>query len=147
MAQTTFVVSFLFGLALVATLGYVSARGWRRYSPPEGRSNGSSAATTAARVAQTPAAWVVAFLVAVLGFGGAAVAFVGGGGLPDGAERVATLFLFGATALVAVFYAFYGTFVSARGRGLKNSQAAALGSWVVGLLFVAAVVLKLAAVV
>jgi hypothetical protein len=147
MAQTTFVVSFLFGLVLVATLGYVSARGWRRYSPPESRSSGSRAASTATRVAQTPGAWILAFLVTALTFGLAAVAFVGGTAIPAGVKQASTLILLAGTVLIVVFYAFYGTFVSARGRGLKNSQAAALGSWVIGLLFIAVVVLKLAAVV
>ena len=66
--------------------------------------------------------------------------FVGGGGALG---RGAGVVLAAGAATVLVAYLFYGTFISARGRGLSNSQAAALGSWALGLLAIAVISFKL----
>lgn len=144
MAQTALIVSFLFGVALVATVAFIAGRGWRQYTPAvTGREEGG--ASLVARAAGDPTVWTVAFLVAALGVVGATVLFVGDGG--GALQRGAGIFLAGGAAVVLVAYLFYGTVVSARGRGLANSQAVALGSWVLGLLGIAVITLRLLGVI
>lgn len=144
MAQSAILVSVLFGLLLVATGAFVAGRGGRHYSPAEdgsiARDDGPS---LAARAAGDPTVWTVAFIVTALAFGGATVMYVGETTTPDWIEASAGAFLGIGAALVTALYLFYGTFVSARGRGLKNAQAVALGSWAVGLLFIVAIAFKL----
>ena len=48
-----------------------------------------------------------------------------------------------AFALVLAAYLFWGTYVSAKNHGLASSLAAALGSWVLGLILVIVVTAKL----
>lgn len=144
MAQTALVVSFLFGVALVATVAFVAGREWREYTPAVGDRSGDGPGLVS-RAASDPTVWTVAFLVAALGGVGATVLFVGDGG--EGLRQGAGVFLAVGAAVVLVGYLFYGTFVSARGRGLKSSQAAALGSWALGLLGIAVISFKLLGVV
>jgi hypothetical protein len=144
MAQTALVVSFLFGVALVATVAFVAGRGWREYTPAvAGRGDGG--ASPAARAANDPTVWTVVFLVAAVGGVGATVLVVGGGG--GALQQGAGVALAVGAAAVLVGYLFYGTFVSARGRGLKSSQAAALGTWMLGMLAIAVITIKLLGVV
>ncbi|MFB6157078.1 MAG: hypothetical protein ABEJ34_04475 [Haloferacaceae archaeon] len=131
-------IEFLLLSVLVALLG----RGARGYSLPERLATGEGEPSLAARAARSPAVWTLGFVAACVGFAGAALAFVGVLSLPSGTRAAAGAGLVGGTALALVFYLFYGTFASARGRGLANSYAAALGSWAVGLLFVVVIALK-----
>ncbi|WP_380678668.1 hypothetical protein [Salinigranum sp. GCM10025319] len=144
MAQSMFLLSVLTGAVLVALVVFLNARGWRQYTPAglgfrERERSSLSAAT------ENPTVWVVAFLAAILVFGGATVAFVSGGtsGISDSMVQTAGIVLAVGTAVVAVGYLFFGTFIAARGRGLGNAAAVALGSWALGLLFVVVVVVKL----
>jgi hypothetical protein len=139
MAQTALIVSFLSGVALVAMVAFLAGHGWRQYTPaPAGHEVGG--ASRVARTAEDPTVWAVAFLVIVLGTVGATVLFVGGGGA---LQRGAGVFLAGGAAVVLVAYLFYGTVISALGRGLANSQAVALGSSVLGLLGIVVITLRL----
>lgn len=139
MVQTVLVGSLLFGLLLVGTAAYLSGRGWRRYAPLVDRSDERSAL---GRALASPAAWALAFVGVAVAAGVGVIAVVGGE-IPAGTQRLAGLLLAAGTAVAITLYLFYGTFVSARDRGLKSSQAAALGSWAVGLLFIVVVVVKL----
>lgn len=141
MAQSVYLLSLLFAVALVATVVFVSGRGWRDYSPPE-QFRGGDGPSLAVRAAHDPAVWAVAFVTLVVGFGGGTVLLVSGD-TSEAVKQGAGVFLVGATVVVLAAYLFYGTVISARGRGLKNSQAVALGSWMLGLAFIAAVTLKL----
>ena len=143
MAQTTLIISVLSGVALVAMIAFVAERGWRQYTPAVtgGREGEES---LVARAAGDPTVWAVAFLAAVVGTVGATVLFLSGGGA---LQRWAGLFLAGGAVAVFVAYLFYGTVVSARGHGLANSQAVALGSSVLGLLGIAVITLRLLGVI
>ncbi|MFB6161593.1 MAG: hypothetical protein ABEJ61_10535 [Haloferacaceae archaeon] len=144
MAQTALVVSFLFGVALVATVAFVARREWRGYTPAVG-AGADGGVSAVVRAANGPTAWSLAFLVAALGGVGATVLFVGGA--TGALKRGAGIALAGGAAVVLVGYLFYGTVVSARGRGLANAQAVALGSWALGLLGIAVITIKLLGVV
>ncbi|MUV57702.1 hypothetical protein [Halogeometricum sp. CBA1124] len=141
MAQESLVVSFVLGVALIAAVVALTGRGWRQYSVAGGSTTGGGRSVVS-RGADSPMVWTVAFLVAALAFGGATVLFVGGAEV-SGMAALGGGFLLAATILVFASYVFYGTFVSARNRGLKNAQAALLGAWAIGSLFVLAVALKL----
>ncbi|WP_224332780.1 hypothetical protein [Haloprofundus halobius] len=144
MAQSPVLLSVLFGILLVATVGYISRHEWRQYAVAGGenvsRRDGRSLAS---RTVNSPAAWSVAFVLAVVAVGGATVVFVSGTAVPGWATRTAGAVLAAGFVLGLALYLFYGSFVSARGRGLNRAQAAAVGSWALGLLLIAAVVLKL----
>lgn len=139
MVRTVLVGSALFGLLLVGIAAYLSGHEWRHYSPILAPADGPSPFQ---RALGSPAVWTVAFLAAVVGFGLAVVAVVSGD-IAAPTRQVAGLLLASGTGVGLTLYLFYGTFVSARNRGLASSQAAALGSWVVGLLLIAAIVFKL----
>ena len=140
-----FLLSVLMGVVLVATVAFLTTRGWRQYTPaPLGLRSGETKRSPVVELADNPTVWVVAFLAAVFVFGGATVAFVSGGtSIPESVVQSAGIVLLVATGLVAVSYLFFGTFMAARGRGLGNAAAAAIGSWVLGLAFVVVVVVKL----
>ncbi|WP_245902866.1 hypothetical protein [Salinigranum rubrum] len=93
-------------------------------------------------LAENPTVWILAFVAAIAVFGGATIAFVGGG-VSESAVQLGGIVLLVAGGLVAVGYLFFGTFIAARGRGLGNAAAAALGSWVLGLAFILVLVAKL----
>jgi hypothetical protein len=139
MVQTVLVGSLLFGLLLVGIAAYLSGHGWRRYAPLLERTDGRS---DLRRALDSPVVWTLAFLAVAVAAGVAVVAFVAGE-VSQGIQQMAGVFLVAGTVIGLTLYLFYGTFVSARNRGLKSSQAAAMGSWAIGLLFIVVVVLKL----
>lgn len=151
MAQTGLLLGTLVGFlltgAFVVLLGWGSRDYSLNYSLPDRGTGDEEGPSLAVRAARSPVAWTVAFVVACVGFAGAALAFVGAVSLPAWAQAAAGATLAVGTVLAVVFYLFYGTFVSARGHGLANSYAAALGSWAVGLFFVVVIALKLLGVV
>lgn len=137
-----FLVSVLTGIVLVAMVAFLSGRGWRQYTPaPLGGSTRRDRPTLVG-LAGNPTVWVITFVAAIAVFGGATVMFVGGG-VSESAVEMGGAVLLVATGLVTVGYLFFGTFIAARGRGLGNAAAAALGSWVLGLLFIVVLVVKL----
>jgi len=87
---------------------------------------------------ESVAAWSVAFFALLLAAGGGAVVLVSGVSLPVG--PIALVGLFG-TLLVG--YLLWGTYQSARVRGLRSSQAALLSAWLFGSLVLAAIVAEL----
>ncbi|MDS0298958.1 hypothetical protein NDI76_09385 [Halogeometricum sp. S1BR25-6] len=141
MAQEALFAGLVFGVALAAAV-VLAGRGRREHSVAGGWTTRTSPSTLS-RTADSPAAWTAAFVAVALAFGGAGVLFVAGGDVPAELAAVGGAFLLAAAVLVFGLYVFYGTFVSARGRGLKNAQAALLGVCALGSLFVLAVTLKL----
>lgn len=142
MAQTALVASFLLGVLLVAGGIVLLSRGRFRYSPSYANDD-ADFATTVVRVAQRPLTWTVSFVVLTLLAGGTTVLAVGGFDVSSGIAGGATVLLAAIGAVVLVGYLFYGTFVVARSRGLHPAQAAAFGSWAVGLLVLAVVAASL----
>ena len=142
MAQSTLLLSVVAGVVLVATVAFLSSRGWRQYAPAALGVRGGSDHSRLGELAGNQTVWVLAFLAAIVIFGGGTVLAVGGGPSAEIAQ-MAGLVLVTAAGAVAIGYLFFGTFMAARGRGLGNAAAAALGSWVLGLLFIVVVVVKL----
>ncbi|SFR68985.1 hypothetical protein [Halogeometricum limi] len=142
MVQSALLVSFVLGLGLLSVVVLLTGRGWRTYSVAGGWTT-RPRPSALARGADSPAVWTAAFVAVTLAFGGAAILFVGGTEIPEGMAAMGGVVLVGLATLVFGSYVFYGTFVSARNRGLKNSQAALLGAWAIGALFLVAVTLKL----
>ncbi|POG57142.1 hypothetical protein [Haloferax marisrubri] len=149
MAQTGLFLGFVLGVVLLALTVFLTGRGWRHYTvtsvptPTGGGSAGGASDSAARRWADDPTVLSLVFLLAALGFGAVAVLFVGGSTIPEGVTSAAGPVLVAGTLTVVVAYLFYGTYHAARGRGLERSQAALLGSWVLGLLFVVGVALRL----
>lgn len=143
MAQSMFLITVLTGAALVATVVLLNAHGWRQYTPTS-LGERSAERSVLADATENPTVWVLAFLAAVAVFGGGTIAFVSGGGsVPESVVQTGGLVLGVAAAVVTIGYLFFGTFIAARGRGLGNAAAAALGSWVLGLVFIVVLVVKL----
>ncbi|WP_148415729.1 hypothetical protein [Haloferax sp. KTX1] len=148
MAQTGLFLGFVLGVVLLVLTVFLTGRGWRHYSvtsvpTPTGGGSAGSGGSAARRWADDPTVLSVVFLLAALGFGAVAVLFVGGSAIPEGVSDAAGPVLVAGTLTVVVAYLFYGTYHAARGRGLARSQAALLGSWVLGLLFVVGIALRL----
>lgn len=142
MAQVGLLVSTLIGLLVIGAIVVLIGRDARGYSLPE-RIAPAEGPSPVTRAAHSPAVWTFAFILACLVFGGAALLFVGGASLPEGIRPAAGVVLAAGFGLVLLGYVFYGTFTSARARGLADSQAAALGSWIVGLLIVTVIAIRL----
>jgi hypothetical protein len=143
MAQIAFLLSSLIGILLIGVVAALIGRGSRGYSLPERVTSGEGEPSLLVRLARSPAVWTLAFVVVTLGLAGAALAFTGVVAISPGAEAAAGIALAVGAGLLVLFYLFYGTFASARARGLGSSQAAALGSWAIGLLFAVVIALKL----
>lgn len=141
MAESTYIASALVtgGLLLGVLLLTSRLEDWREYdfAVPDTRSR-------TAALADSPAAWTAIFLVTALVAGGGAVLLV---------SDIAFMAALGGSwvPLVGVFgvllgaYLLWGTYSSARFRGLHSAQAALLSAWLFGVLFVAAVAGKLIA--
>jgi hypothetical protein len=142
MAQSTFLLSVLTGVVLVATVVFLSGRGWRQYTPASLGGTVRGGRSGLVDLAENPTVWILAFVAAIAVFGGATLAFVGGG-VSESTVQLGGVVLVVAGGAVAVGYLFFGTFIAARGRGLGNAAAAALGSWVLGLAFILVLVAKL----
>ena len=139
MAESTYIASALVtgGLLLGVILLASRLEDWREYdfAVPKGRSR-------TAAMADSPAAWTAIFLIVALVAGGGAVLLVsdfafmaalGGSWVP----------LVGVFGVLLGAYLLWGTYSSARFRGLHSAQAALLSAWLFGVLFVAAVAGKL----
>jgi hypothetical protein len=146
MAQTTLVVSFLLGVFIVGGAVLLLSRGRFRYTPAYG-ADGGDLADRLAEVARTPVAWMVGFLALTLVAGAATVLAVGGYGVAAGVSGGAAALLAAVGVAVLAGYLFYGTFAAARSRGLHSAQAAAFGSWALGLVLLLAVAASLLGIV
>lgn len=140
MASPVYLASaVLFGVALVA-LGVALARSrdWQVYAPTTEERDGFDVAE-ATMASETT--WLWAFFLLALGVGAAAVLYVA---VPAGVvRRTAWLAMGLVTAVLFGGFAFWGTYESVRHRGVESAAAALAGLWLVGSLFVVAVVVKL----
>ncbi|MFC7078986.1 hypothetical protein [Halorussus caseinilyticus] len=140
MARTAYLTSALVtGVVLLAVwVAVARMEEWRHYD--------RSASETPARPGETGAsesvgAWVAGFLLLVLVAGGGAVLLVSDPAVASAVGSwVALAVVF---AVVLVGFLLWGTYSSARFRGLRSAQAALLSAWLFGSLFVAAVAVKL----
>ncbi|MGQ4554799.1 hypothetical protein [Halobellus sp. GM3] len=142
MVQSVLLAGFVVGVAIVVGIAVAFARGRYQHTPSFTGERATSADGVLS-VARTPAAWAVSFVFLTLLAGGATVLAVGGFGVSPGVARGASILLAAVGGAVLVGYIFYGTFVAARARGLHTAQAAAFGSWAVGLLLLVAVAASL----
>lgn len=92
---------------------------------------------------QNPTAWIVAFFLLVLGFGGGTILFVSGGGVPGYVKQLAGFLMGGIFAVLMTAFVFWGIYDSGRSRGIPSAQAVAIGFWVLGLFVIVLVALKL----
>lgn len=139
MALATLLASLLFGLLVLAVVALVvSGREWRDYSLS--LASRADSRSSMARLASDPRVWTIAFLLVVLGVGGAALAVVTD---VAGLAGVALPVLGGVSGALVALFLLYGTFATARARGLHRAQAAAVVSWVIALVGVALVVGRL----
>jgi hypothetical protein len=139
MAQTLLLSTLLTGAVLLAiALAAVRWVDWRDYAPESSDGPG-----LVSRAADSPAVWIAGFLLLLAVFGGGAVAFVAGVGLPEPMVDAVGLVLGIATATVVAGYVFYGTYASARGRGRPTSVAVAEGTTLVGALFLLVIAVRL----
>lgn len=138
MAELTYVASALVTAALVlATVFAIFRYGdWRSYVVSRERP-----AERLRRLADSPAAWTVTFLLLVLGFGGAAVLYVSD--VVDAATVGLAMIL--ATVLVLGGYVFVGTYTAARSRGRPAAQGVAEAVVLLGFIAVFLVAAKLVA--
>lgn len=143
MAEISLIIvsTILTGLFLVAIATLTRSRNWRDYSLP-GEEEGDFLDAVGAAF-RSPATWYILFVLLVVVFGGGALLFVGGFSLPSVNQEAVGLGMAAAFAAVLVGYLFLGTYSSAKARGLKSSQAAGVGSFLLGVLFIVAVVWKL----
>ncbi|WP_410764497.1 hypothetical protein [Haloferax sp. DFSO60] len=143
MAQGFLYAGFVVGLVLLALVVAFIGRGRREYKVAFVTREDESLGDAMRRWTDNPAVLSLVFLAIAFGFGGAAVLFIGGTGIPAEMASSAGAFLIGATVLAVVTYLFYGSYTTARSWGLKRSQAVLVGSWVLGALFVVTVSLRL----
>jgi hypothetical protein len=142
MVQAGFLAStVLMGVLTAAVvIALANGREWRHYAPanlPATTGGGSDEEHTGL--------WALGFVLLVLAVGGMVVLLVGGfGSLTASAPTIGT-----GTAVIALFvvliagYAVAWSYATARSHGAGTAQAAMVGIWALGLLFVAAVVAQL----
>lgn len=148
MADTAYLTSALVtGAALLAVWAFVARmENWRSYDPATGgaASGGPRDADSAVRGAdssESVGAWVAGFLGMVAVAGGGAVLLVSDAALTAGlGSWVALAAVFG--VLLGAFL-LWGTYSSARHRGLPSAHAALLSAWLFGVLFVVGVAANL----
>lgn len=140
MAETAYLTSALVtGTVLLVVWAFVARmENWRYYDPT---AEANAEATRRTDGTESVGAWIAGFLLLVAVAGGGAVLLVSDAGLAAGVG--------GWTALVAVFgvllggFLLWGTYSSARYRGLPSAHAALLSAWLFGTLSVAAIAVNL----
>lgn len=138
MAETGYLVSALLtGLLLVSVWVLVSQlENWQRYNLSK-----AVRRRDAASLFDSPTAWIVGFLALVGVAGGGAVLLVSGASVTAAVgDWVAAA---GAFGVLLLGFLLYGTYDSARNRGVHSAQAALLSAWLFGSLFVAGIAVKL----
>jgi hypothetical protein len=140
MAQTAYLTSALVtGVLLLAVWMLVlRMENWRQYEPAGAeerrydRSSGDG---------DSVGAWIAGFLALTLVAGGGAVLLVSDASLAAAAGSwVALVALFG---VLLGAYLLWGTYSSARFRGLPSAHAALVSAWLFGILSVAVIAIKL----
>lgn len=128
---------FLFGMVVFV----LQARHWERGAPTL-----EAGPSRLGRALNRPAAWIAVFAVVAFGLAGGVVLYVSAGegstaiGVSQGAIGTAIGAAFG-VLLSALLFA--GVYSSVKGRGGPTSMAVAVGSGVVGMLFLVGLTLKL----
>ena len=123
-------------LVIIVTIGVV--RDWERSPAPDG----DQAASLIAAV-RSPIALTVGFVALALLLMVGAVAFVGGSDVLGIGTGTGELILMGGFGTVMIGFLFAGLYAAARNRGLKDAQAAGIGSIILGLLLVVVIALQL----
>lgn len=138
MAELAYLTSALVTGALLLVVWALVARmeNWRSYeltiadlAPEDGS------------LADSPAVWTLGFLLMTLVAGGGAVLLVSDVSLA--ANLGGWIAMAGVFGVFLLGYLLYGTYSSARNRGLHSSQAALLSAWLFGSLVVVAIAAKL----
>lgn len=139
MASSIYLASMvLMALFLLAIVGAVVGRDWKAYTPtlePEG--------SLVSTVANDESLWVLIFVVVALALGGGATLAVSGESFSASLVTAGLAVVGIALALAFLFYLFYGTYAAAKARGFQRAAAVMAGGWILGLLFVTAIVVKL----
>lgn len=141
MAELTYVASALVmtGVVLAVVAAVLRFGDWRSYAIVGAGDPGARLR----RVADSPVAWMAAFLVLTLGFGGTAVLYVSGVAIP-GAEALGIVLALGAGTVLGG-YLFVGTYNAARSRGRPAAQGVAEGVVLLGIFVVVVITAKLVA--
>ncbi|UPV76523.1 hypothetical protein M0R89_18495 (plasmid) [Halorussus limi] len=141
MAETAYLASaFVTGALLLAVWALVArTEDWRSYDPAPAEDGRGRRRSDDAE--EPVAAWAAGFFLLVLVVAGGAVLLVSDPAFAAAVgDWVALAAAFGALLLG---FLVWGTYSSARFRGLQSAQAALLSAWVFGSLFVAVVAAKL----
>ncbi|NEU58049.1 hypothetical protein [Halorussus sp. MSC15.2] len=140
MAETAYLASAaVTGIAVLAVWAFVTRmEDWRHYDAANAEGAHTSRSPDATDSVGT---WAAAFFALVLVAGGGAVLLVSDVGV---ASAVGDWVAVGSVLGVSLLgFLLWGTYSSARFRGLRSAQAALLSAWLFGSLFVAAVAVKL----
>jgi len=139
MASTIYLVSMAFmALFLLAIAGAIVGRDWKAYTPtlrPEG--------SLLSNAAGNESLWVLLFVIAALAAGGGATLFVSGDNYSAGLVAAGGVVVAVALALTFLFFLFYSSYAAAKSRGFQKAAAVMVGSWILGLLVLTAIVVKL----
>ncbi|MFB6298714.1 MAG: hypothetical protein ABEH65_00460 [Halobacteriales archaeon] len=135
-------------IVLAVAILIMRLRAWKPTPTPQGGGDGGAGFSGAVadglvKLARDPMGWTIAFILTILLFGGATLVFAGLVSIPPALQGTLTLAIGALFVLMFTIYIFAGTYLAARSRGLASSMAAAVGSWVIGLLFLAALGVKL----
>jgi uncharacterized integral membrane protein len=126
------------GVLLVIILAIGLVRDWERSPTPERNQVGS-----VIEVFRNPMTWTVGFVVFALLLVIGATAFVGGSNVLGIGQAEGELILLGVFGTAIVGFLFVGLYTAGRNRGLKDAQAAGIGSILLALLVVAVISLRL----
>jgi hypothetical protein len=138
MAELAYLTSpFVTGILLLTVWVLVSRmENWRSYELTTAPLSGDRA-----NLGDSPAAWTAGFFLMVLVATGGAVLLVSDVSLAAAIGGWTTIA--GILGAFLLGYLLFGTYTSARNRGLHSSQAALLSAWLFGSLVVAAIAVKL----
>ena len=128
------------GVLLVIILAIGVIRDWERTPTPEGSQVGS-----VVEMLRNPITWTVGFVVFALLLVVGATAFVGGSNVLGLGQAEGELILLGVFGSAIVGFLFVGLYAAGRNRGLKDAQAAGIGSILLALLLVVVISLQLLA--
>lgn len=141
MAATTLVSTLLMGLVLlVIVAGVLRLRNWRREAPV---TLGKRSASVATDVVYDPDTWGIVFFLVAVGITAGALVFVGGLSVPGMDGAAVGQWLIAAFGVLIAGMLFGGIYSGARSRGAARSLAIALGTSVLGLLFIVGIAVHL----
>jgi len=126
------------GVLLVVVLAIGLVRDWERSPTPE-----RNQAASVIGVFRNPMTWTVGFVVFALLLAVGATAFVGGSNVLGIGQTGGELILFSVFGTAIVGFLFVGLYAAGRNRGLKDAQAAGIGSILLALLVVVVIALRL----